>query len=443
MNIWQMHRLDAVAALAMCPVLAFCVFCQLYLCRLVIAAVGFRKSLWRAPRFVRTSADIDDEAGSTICQSNCLPKLLVIIPAHDEELMLGSTLDSIAGCRYPSGEVATLVIADNCSDSTAIVAAKHGAWVAIRTDPGRVGKGYALQDAVSELLNKSSNNRLSIDPHVYRFEFDAAVFLDADTIVHHELLRAFASRLNEGDEGMQGCYGVSNAHQSMRTRLMVCALAIAHLAKPAGREKLGLSDGLKGNGFCLSRRLMNEVQWSGESITEDIEYTLRLCEAGHRIRFVPDALLWAQMPTSSSAAAAQRTRWEAGRYYLLRTRLRYLLTRAYQRKDRIFADRVIDLIIPPFVELAAIQFVLFTCSICVLLRTGWILSLVFAALSGALLGVQGVCLLTSIWLARIPLSIAVSLMYAPLYAFWKLMLVIGMLVAGPVRLWRRTARHSD
>ncbi len=312
----------------------------------------------------------------------------------------------------------------------------------MRTDPARAGKGYALQDVTSALLNSGSGAVITLNPPLAEFDFEAAVFLDADTVVHREILLAFASRLRQGEDALQACYGVQNADESPRTRLMTCALALIHLAKPAGRERLRLSDGLKGNGFCLSRRAMEAVTWTGNSITEDIEYTLRLSEAGYRIGFVPEALVWAQMPSGRAAAATQRRRWESGRYHLLRTRVPALFATALKRKDRVLLDRVIELIIPPFAELTALQILLLAASLLVLLRTGWNVALLIFSLNLGLLLIQAISLLTAMWLARLPRRIAAFLLLnSPVYIVWKLMVVLGLLVMRPVRTWTRTDRR--
>ena len=397
-----MHRFDAMLMVAMALPLVFCIFCQLYNFRLVIAAAANRQILWRAPRFVPDTAATSEPPIAPCSTVEHLPRLLVIIPAHNEELLLGSTLDSVANINYHAGKTVTLVIADNCSDATAEIAAQHRAFVVVRTDPGRKGKGYALQDITDVLLNAASGGSITLDQRVSDFTPEAAVFLDADSIVHRDILLAFAAGLQQGDEALQACYGVRNAHESLRTRLMTCALALIHLAKPAGRERLGLSDGLKGNGFCLTRRVMEAVPWRGDSITEDIEHTLRLCEGGYRIGFVPDALVWAQMPSGGAAAGSQRRRWESGRYHLLRTRVPALLATAVRRKDGKLLDRVIELIVPPFADLAAIQIVLLAASVLVVLHTGWHMAIVISGLWFGLLLIQATCLLTAMWLARLP-----------------------------------------
>src|ERR1700756_5765133 len=65
------------------------------------------------------------------------PRLAVVIPAHNESLVIRKTIDSIRS-HFPSGG-RLLVVADNCTDGTAEVALAAGAEVTVRTDADRKG----------------------------------------------------------------------------------------------------------------------------------------------------------------------------------------------------------------------------------------------------------------------------------------------------------------
>ena len=74
-----------------------------------------------------------------------LHRFIILIPAHNEELLLGDVLRRLGGLSYPGSHVETVVIADNCDDRTAEVAAGAGATVLKRNDPEHRGKGQAAQ----------------------------------------------------------------------------------------------------------------------------------------------------------------------------------------------------------------------------------------------------------------------------------------------------------
>lgn len=69
----------------------------------------------------------------------------VLISARNEEAVIGNLIESIRRQSYDLGLVTTFVVADNCTDATARVAAEAGAVVFERFDTTKVGKGYALR----------------------------------------------------------------------------------------------------------------------------------------------------------------------------------------------------------------------------------------------------------------------------------------------------------
>ena len=71
-------------------------------------------------------------------------RFAILVPAHDEQAVIGRTLASLAALDYPHDRADVWVVADNCTDATAAVAQTHGALVLERRDPARAGKGHAL-----------------------------------------------------------------------------------------------------------------------------------------------------------------------------------------------------------------------------------------------------------------------------------------------------------
>jgi cellulose synthase/poly-beta-1,6-N-acetylglucosamine synthase-like glycosyltransferase len=356
-------------------------------------------------------------------------RICILIPAHNEEMNLGAVVDGLHALNYPAQRYQIIVIADNCTDRTAEIGRTHGAEVLERTDATQRGKGYALDWAL---------NRLLPDPR----RFDAFLILDADSVLSSNFLSVMNAAMEQGHGVVQGRYDVLNVQEGWRTRLMTCALALAHYVKPLGRNTFGLSDGLKGNGMCFSRAVMERVPWSGESITEDIEYTLRLVLEGIRIEFAPEAVVRAQMPTGGKQAATQRQRWEGGRYGLIK-RAFALLLRGMRMRRIMVIDRAVELIIPPFVEF-------FTLPALGLLIGGlwlWIAPESAGARWmlwgwGGILTAQAAYLVIGLALARVPLSVASSLLFAPFYILWKFGLYGAMLVRRGAGGWQRTERHT-
>jgi cellulose synthase/poly-beta-1,6-N-acetylglucosamine synthase-like glycosyltransferase len=350
----------------------------------------------------------------------------LIVPAHDEELGIAATVESLLGVEYPAELRRVLVVADNCQDATGARARGAGALVLERSDVSRRGKGYALEFAFERSLRDGFA--------------DAVVIVDADTIVTPNLLRAFAARFVRGAVAVQAEYGVANRTTSWRTRLMHIALTLFHGVRSRARERLGVSAGLRGNGMAFASTLLREVPHDAFSVVEDLEYGVRLGLAGHRVEYAGEAQVFGQMVGSEHASRSQRRRWEGGRWVIAREHAPKLLAQGLRRRSLLLLDLAADLLVPPLTYVALAALFGFTAAagwIVVGHGAGWALAPWAVALAGLI-----VYVLRGVWMARVGPRAVLDLLWAPVYMTWKIVLSLR---ASPSkdREWVRTAREGE
>lgn len=263
----------------------------------------------------------------------------IVVPAHDEAADIGATVASLLAVDYPRSLFRVFVVADNCTDDTAEKAKEAGAEVLVRNDRSRIGKGHALALAFDKLTAEGKSG--------------AIVVVDADTVVSPNLLRAFARRIDTGASAVQATYAVRNAMTTWRTRAVAIAFAMFHELRSMGRERLGVSCGLRGNGMCFVTSLLRAVPYDAFSVVEDVEYGIKLGEAGHRVRFAREACVYGQVASTEQNARTQRARWEGGRSRLARMFVPRLLARAIRTRDPVCLDLALDLLVPPVAILFA------------------------------------------------------------------------------------------
>jgi 1,2-diacylglycerol 3-beta-glucosyltransferase len=346
-----------------------------------------------------------------------------VVPAHNESAGIADTVASLQAADYPKHLFEVVVVADNCSDDTAQKARAAGATVMERTDTERRGKGYALDHAFSSTPA----------------EIDAVVVIDADTLISPNLLRAFAARRELGARAVQADYAVRNLHAAWRTRLIAIAFGSFHIVRSRARERLGLSCGLRGNGMCFSTELLRAIPHRAYSVVEDVEYGLRLGEAGHRVHYADEAHVYGEMVTSAGAANSQRRRWEEGRRLLVREHATRLLKAALATRDRVLLDLALDLRIPPLSRIAVGTTLLFLAALAAVLTLnapGISLSLGGLGLL-AIFGyvARGWMVSGTGWRGLIDLGLA------PVYVVWK----AGLRLRKPPRAtsdWVRTKRET-
>jgi cellulose synthase/poly-beta-1,6-N-acetylglucosamine synthase-like glycosyltransferase len=170
-------------------------------------------------------------------------RLLVLIAAHDEESGIATTVASCRSADYPESLFSVLVIADNCTDRTAAIAAETGGRVVERSDPLKRSKGYAIEYLIGRLAASGEFGAL-----------DALVVIDADTTIDPSLLRRFDAHLQAGPDSVQAYYTVANPADTWRTRLMTYGFALFNGVTQLGQTALGTSAGLRGNSMCFSTR---------------------------------------------------------------------------------------------------------------------------------------------------------------------------------------------
>jgi len=228
--------------------------------------------------------------------------LALVVPAHDEELMIARTVESV---RAADRSIPVYVVAHNCSDSTASTAAAAGAQVLELNNPKLRGKGAALRHGFAAALAAGAN---------------AVLVVDADSVVSANLISATQAALENGAQATQCRYELelpasgpgANALRPL-ARLRVLAFRGMNVLRARGRAGLGFSTGLFGNGFALTATTLDRVPFSANSIAEDVEYSTNLIAEGIRVCWVGEAFVHAHIPATGAAQATQEARWEGGR----------------------------------------------------------------------------------------------------------------------------------
>jgi cellulose synthase/poly-beta-1,6-N-acetylglucosamine synthase-like glycosyltransferase len=351
-----------------------------YLCILSISAlITTHKRKRQAHHLVKETA-----------QSN----FAILIPAHNEEMILSKLLESLTQLDYPQALYTTYVIADNCTDTTASLAQQFDrVQVYERFNEKERGKGYALNWIWQQLADK---------------QHDAYVVLDADSVVVPTFLSAMDRELAQGALALQACNTVLNITESPSTVLRWIALTLMNHVRPLGRNGIGSTSTLTGNGMCLSRTILTRYPWQAFGIAEDYQYYLTLAQNGERVRYVPEA-------------------WHIALQ---------LLKAGLHTKSFVRIEAMLELLTPPLSFMVASCSLAFIASL--LLRSP--LDIVSSvALLGGLVGY----IATALYLLRAPKAVYKALLHAPGFILWKLWVYFVLSRSRKhTGEWVRTARTS-
>ena len=373
-------------------------------------------------------------------------RFTILIPAHNEERLLPELLRCLKHLDYPKNNFEVHVVADNCTDQTALVAQNEGVDVHVRTDKNNPGKGPALQWFLDQMWPSE------MDP-------DAIVIVDADTLLSANFLSVIAGHLERGEKVIQAYYSVRDPSQSWSSGLRYAALAVLHFLRPQGRMVLGGSVGLKGNGMIFSSEVLRRYRWSA-SVTEDIELHMSIILGGGRVTFAPDAIALGEMPNLLANSKSQHKRWEAGRLEMARRYIPKLFHTAWTEakahhleKAYLFFDAIMEHLVPPFSILFGVNILLLIFNLGVVTLLSFYQSNLVSSgsfglakfnilFSTILLVGQVIYLISGLRLVKAPRRAYLNLIYTPIYMVWKFIQYFQVITRRGQLEWIRTRRNE-
>lgn len=233
-------------------------------------------------------------------------KFMAIIPAHNEERVVANLIESLKNQTYDRNLYDIYVIADNCTDKTAQVAKKAGAIVYERFDQAHKTKGYALQWFLKQKIKENA-------------DYDAFFVFDADNIVDKNFIINMNKKLCQGEEVVQGYRDIKNPTDNWITAGYALFYWTMHRMYHLARYNIGLSPLLNGTGFMVKFDVVKPNGWETETLTEDIEFSLKQIIKGKKLGWATDAIVYDEQPTSFKQSWSQRSRWTVGHMQCLKT----------------------------------------------------------------------------------------------------------------------------
>jgi cellulose synthase/poly-beta-1,6-N-acetylglucosamine synthase-like glycosyltransferase len=260
-------------------------------------------------------------------KNNHYHKFAVLIPARNEELVIGQLIKSIKSQNYPEDLVDIFVIADNCTDQTAKVAADAGAMVKERFNKIKVGKGYALDEMIKHIRIEYSGRK-----------YDGIFVLDADNLLDENYITEMNKTFNQGYRVITSYRNSKNYDQNWISAGY--ALWFLHEAEYLNlpRMTLNTSCAVSGTGFLIHKDVIKENDgWIHHLLTEDIEFSVAQIIKGEKIGYSRNAQFYDEQPVTFSQSWNQRLRWAKGFYQVFGKYGKELLKNIVQGKRNRFS----------------------------------------------------------------------------------------------------------
>jgi cellulose synthase/poly-beta-1,6-N-acetylglucosamine synthase-like glycosyltransferase len=351
-----------------------------------------------------------------------VPQFVVIMPAHNERDIVEG---SVRGVLARLGDAGRLrVVADNCTDDTALLARNAGADVIERSDPNHRGKGFAVAYGVASL---------SASPP------EVVLVLDADCRVddaHSLMLLAQAALMHQ--RPIQGLYEMlAPPGGGLKQRLGAFAWAFKGKVRAEGYRRLGLPCHLMGSGMAFPWSLLQRINLATGHIVEDLKLGLDCALEGQPPMYLPSVVVESFLPANEEGTRSQRQRWEHGHLSMLTSDIPRLAAKALLNRNGPLLAMCIDVCIPPL-ALLGMLLGLNAIAVSLLFGWGWVAPSAATVAWTAVL-VFGVAVFIGWWRVGRRWVSPMDLLSIPFYIAAKLPIYMGFVLRKPVS-WIKTRR---
>lgn len=238
------------------------------------------------------------------------PIVSILVPAHNEEKVIGRTVKSLLLLNYPKDKMELIVINDNSSDNTRKLLQE------IKEDYGEYN--FTVINTNDKTGGKGKSNALNIGFATSKGEYIAVY--DADNTPERNALRYLVNTIHKDESlgAVIGKFRTRNKGRNLLTKFInIETLSFQWMAQ-AGRWQLLNLCTIPGTNFIVRRSIIEELSgWDIKAIAEDTEISFRIYKMGYKIKFMPKAVTWEQEPENLKVWFKQRTRWAKGNIYVL------------------------------------------------------------------------------------------------------------------------------
>ncbi len=239
-----------------------------------------------------------------------LPRITILIPAWNEELVLEPASLGLLALDYPEDRLRLVIIDDASTDDTPVVARSlverfPDRVVHLRREKGGQGKAATLNHALERVIEDGWSQ--------------AVMITDADVQFAPDALKLMARHLADPEVGAVTAYiQEGTARPTWVQRYVRFEYVTASACSRRAQNYLGwlacLSGGAQLHSVENLRTLGGYIRH--QTFAEDTHMTLLTQLAGRRAVFEPGALCHAHEPDTLQELWKQRKRWQRGNYQL-------------------------------------------------------------------------------------------------------------------------------
>ncbi len=260
-------------------------------------------------------------------QFSDLPFVSVLIPAHNEDVVIEATLKSIAAFAYPKEKYEIILINDHSTDNTKRIA-------------------LALKEKIENLRvldvpeNEGRSKGAALNYGVKHAKGKLIAVYDADNTPETKaLLYLVLNIIRDNSIGaVIGKFRTRNRARNLLTKFINIETIFFQWTTQAGRGRVFKLTTIPGTNFIVRKKLLEEIgYWDPNALTEDTDVSIKLYQTGRWIKMVPYSITWEEEPERFTVWLKQRTRWALGNLQVI---FKYLPKFFSLKKKKIYVDIV-------------------------------------------------------------------------------------------------------
>lgn len=262
----------------------------------------------------------------------------ILIPARNESVVIERLLISIENQTKKINPEDVYVIVESKKDKTVSIVEKHKMTIVYRKNLNKKRKGFALDDAVKEILKNSK-------------KYDAYFIFDADNVLDKDYIKEMTKSFDNGyDIGV----GYRNTKNSKTLVAAASALTFSMINTIGNKRKSKYTNNLiiSGTGYYIKGSIIES--WQGfpfNSLTEDYELSLYSILNNLTTTYNDKAIFYDEQPENFDVTIIQRSRWVKG-YFDARRKYIHKIRKSITKKDKNYASKIESLIgVNPLISL--------------------------------------------------------------------------------------------
>lgn len=252
------------------------------------------------------------------------PKVTIVVPAHNEDVVIAQTASAILDMNYPHDKVELLLFADNCEDDTYQEMLKVKAMpeyatrdITITDRKGTGGKAGVLNDALK--IAKG----------------DYICVYDADAMPEKNALYFLVKKVLEDPERHVASFGrnkTRNANQNFLTRCINQEIVVTQRIQHVGMWHMFKIGRIPGTNFIINTEFVKSIGgWRNGALTEDTDISFKIMQSGKLIALAYNSEAFQQEPETVKSYYMQRKRWAKGNYEVVISNFKHLFDKSNWR----------------------------------------------------------------------------------------------------------------